>query len=120
MSGVAAQCHCGAITIELSHAPDEITECNCSLCRSYGVIWAYYSAKDVTIEPDPPATDTYAWNGRHVDFHRCAECGCVTHWTPRDPKRDRRGVNANLLPAIIVAAARLRHLDGADSSEYLD
>lgn len=118
--GAVAHCHCGLVTITLAHAPTEITECNCSLCRSYGVLWAYYSADDVVLSPDPPQTDTYSWNGRHVDFHRCHCCGCVTHWTPRDPDRQRRGINARLLPTKIVEAARLRHRDGANTGEYID
>ncbi len=115
-----ASCHCGAIRIRFANAPTEVVECNCSLCRKYGVLWTYCSASDLTISPESPATDTYAWNGRHVDFHRCATCGCVTHWTPRTGRRDRRGVNARLLPADTIANARLRHKDGADTGKYLD
>ena len=115
-----AACHCGAITITLAQPPAEFTECNCSLCRSYGVLWAYYSAADVSISPDPPLTDSYSWNGRHVDFHRCANCGCITHWTPRDPDREKRGINARLLPVEVMTAARLRHRDGAGTGAYLD
>lgn len=102
----------------MDRPPAEVVECNCSLCRSYGVIWAYYPASEVTVHAAP--TDTYTWNGRHVDFHRCANCGCVTHWLPRDLTRERRGVNTRLLPVAILATARLRHRDGAGSGEYLD
>lgn len=115
-----ATCHCGAVVLLLAAWPTEVTECNCSLCRSYGVLWAYCSANDILNIPDPSLTDIYAWNGRHVDFHRCRTCGCVTHWLPRDKGRDRRGLNARLLPVDVVAAARLRHRDGAGSGEYLD
>ncbi len=115
-----ATCHCSAVTIVLAKAPTEVTECNCSLCRRYGVIWAYYPAGEIAVNPDPAPTDTYAWNGRHVDFHRCDQCGCVTHWMPRDLTRDRRGINARLLPPDVLAAAKVRHLDGADTGKYLD
>lgn len=115
-----ATCHCGSVTLSLAAWPTEVTECNCSLCRSYGVIWAYRSAKDILRLPDPALTDTYAWNGRHVDFHRCGNCGCVTHWLPRDKRRDRRGINARLLPVDVLAGARLRHRDGAGTRKYLD
>jgi hypothetical protein len=84
-TGAVASCHCGAVTIALANRPAEITECNCSLCRKTGVLWAYCSAGEMSISPDPPPTDTYAWNGRHVDFHCCRHCGCVTHWLPRAP-----------------------------------
>jgi hypothetical protein len=119
-TSTVATCHCGAITISLATRPTEVTECNCSLCKSYGVLWAYYSAEDVVVSPNPPPTETYAWNGRNVDFHRCKNCGCVTHWTPRNPNRDRRGINARLLPPEVLAAAKLRHRDGAVTGKYLD
>ena len=85
-----------------------VRHCNCSLCWKYGVLWAYHPIAEVSIRPDPPATDTYAWNGRNVDFHRCRTCGCVTHWLPRRPGRDRMGVNARLLDPEILAAAKRR------------
>lgn len=116
---LSMSCHCGAVVISLAADPTEVTDCNCSLCRSYGVLWAYYPADDVSVSPEAP-TDTYAWNGRHVDFHRCHSCGCVTHWTPRDDGRDRRGVNARLLPPDRLSRARVRHRDGAGTGKYLD
>lgn len=115
-----AVCHCGAIEIAVAAGPAEVTDCNCSLCRSYGVLWAYYPVSGIVALPEPALTDTYAWNGRHVDFHRCRQCGCVTHWLPRDPSRDRRGINARLFPAAVLAAARVRHRDGAATGKYLD
>lgn len=109
-------CHCGAVELELASAPDEITECNCSLCRRYGVRWAYYSLAQVRIQGN---TDNYQWDGCSLEFHRCQQCGCLTHWAARD-LRDRLGINANLLEPAVFAQARLRHLDGAVSEEYLD
>ena len=115
---IKATCHCGLICISLSLIPDELTKCNCSLCRSYGVVWAYYTASDIVVSEGP--TDTYAWNGKHVDFHRCHTCGCLTHWTPRDKSRDKRGVNANLIPVKLLTSFRIRHRDGAGDAGYLD
>ena len=119
-TGPIASCHCGAVNIVLPHAPSVVVECNCSLCRRYGVRWVYYDASELTGLPEPGTTDSYAWNGKHVDFHRCRTCGCVTHWAPRSASRITRGINARLLPEAVVAAARLRHKDGAGSGKYLD
>lgn len=113
---ITATCHCGAVAITLATAPTELTRCNCSLCRSYGVVWAYYEEPDVTV-PDGIETDTYAWNGRNVDFHRCRQCGCVTHWVPRQPSRKARGINANLMPADRIATVPIRHRDGANAGK---
>ncbi len=116
---ITATCHCGAVKIMLAEPPAEVTDCNCSLCRSYGIIWAYYDHEKVSV-PDGIATDTYAWNGRNVDFHRCRVCGCVTHWVPRDASRKRCGVNANLMLPEVIATARVRHRDGVGSGKYID
>ena len=38
---IRASCHCGAVCLEIDAAPAEVTECNCSICRRYGGLWAY-------------------------------------------------------------------------------
>lgn len=121
MSALRATCHCGTVSLILDRVPDAVTECTCSICRRYGVLWAYYSPAEVRLEPPDAATESYSWGDRSLAFHRCVSCGCVTHWAPlagRD--QGRMGVNARLLPLEIVAAARLRHLDGAVTERYLD
>lgn len=118
--GTAASCHCGAVTISFAKRPIEVTECNCSLCRSYGAVWIYCDAGEIDVSPNPTPTETYAWNGRNVDFHRCGNCGCVTHWLPRVALRRDRGVNARLLPPDVLAAAKVRHRDGAGAGDQAD
>jgi hypothetical protein len=46
---IVASCHCGAVLLEITEAPPEITDCNCSICRRYGVLWAYYSPRQVVV-----------------------------------------------------------------------
>jgi hypothetical protein len=65
-------------------------------------------------------TATYRWGDRSLELHHCPACGCTTHWTPTDPALDRMGVNARLMDPAVVAAARIRPLDGADTWKYLD
>ena len=113
-------CHCGAVHFKLDLGPDTITDCNCSICRRYGVLWAYYQPKQVTIAPPMGATDIYMWDDRAVEFHRCKTCGCLTHWAPVDQAIDRMAVNARMLEPDVLAIARVRRLDGAVTGEYLD
>jgi hypothetical protein len=119
-AAISLRCHCGAVTVTLAQAPATVVDCNCSLCRRYGVLWAYYERSDILTLPDSGLTQTYAWNGRNVDFHRCAACGCVTHWVPRAASRTTLGINARLLEPAVLASARLRHRDGAGSGKFLD
>ncbi|HEY3776588.1 MAG TPA: GFA family protein [Rhizomicrobium sp.] len=117
---IESSCHCGAVKLEIAEAPETVTDCNCSICRRYGVLWAYYSPKDVRIVADTNATDIYVWDDRSLEFHRCRHCGCVTHWAPVDKSTDRMGVNARLMAPEILAAARVRRLDGANTWQFLD
>jgi hypothetical protein len=112
-----ASCHCGAVRIEVETAPTTLTSCNCSICRRLGSLWAYYPPAQVRVAGD---TATYRWGDGDIDFHHCPTCGCTTHWTPVDPGRDRMGINVRLMDPAVVAAARIRHLDGADTWTYLD
>jgi hypothetical protein len=115
---VTATCHCGGVTMVLAEPPTTVTECNCSICRRYGVLWAYYRPEQVTTLG---VTDTYRWGDRSLAFHRCAICGCVTHWAPEGGRApDRMGINARLLDLETLAAARVRHLDGAGTERYID
>jgi hypothetical protein len=83
-------------------------------------LWAYYTPDQVRVLPPDPPTSVYVWNGRTTEFHHCQICGCVSHWSPVDRERNRMGVNARLMDPEIVAGARVRHLDGANTDEYID
>ncbi|HEY1991659.1 MAG TPA: GFA family protein [Gammaproteobacteria bacterium] len=116
---VVASCHCGKVTLELEAAPQQVTSCNCSICRRYGTLCAYYRPSQVRVSGE---TDTYRWGDKSIAFHRCTDCGCVTHWTAVDPKidQDRMGVNARMLAPELLAQARVRRFDGADTWGFLD
>jgi hypothetical protein len=117
---IRASCHCGAVSLEIDAAPVEVTDCNCSICRRYGVLWAYYPLAQVRQLPADAETDVYMWDDRAIGFHRCRACGCVTHWAPVDRRQDRMGVNARLMAPEVLAQARVRHLDGANTEQYVD
>lgn len=117
---IAASCHCGAVRFEVGAAPTELTSCNCSICRRTGALLAYYPPRDVRFTPAPPATDVYMWGDRMLEFHRCKTCGCFTHWSAVDTTYDRMGVNARMMEPSVLAAARVRRFDGADTWKFFD
>jgi hypothetical protein len=118
---ISTTCHCGSVTIEVAHAPSVLTNCDCSICRRYGTLWAYYQGNEVQISCKEGTTSTYAWGKRSLRFVRCNVCGCVTHWEPTDPKRGPRvGVNARNFEPSQIGNVRIRRLDGADTEKYLD
>ena len=118
---LTATCHCGAVKVEVPRRPRRLTNCNCSICRRYGTLCAYYKRSEVRVVSAPGATDEYAWGDRSLKFVRCHACGCVTHWEGVEPKEDgKMGVNARNFEPGAVKSARIRLLDGASTWKYLD
>lgn len=111
---IEGSCHCGAVHIAVARAPTKVTDCNCSICRRLGVLWAYCSPSEVTLTAAPEAMVVYSHGDRTIGFHHCRTCGCVSHWRSLGERPDdRMGVNARLLAPEILAAASVRKLDGA-------
>ncbi len=110
---IDGSCHCGAARFQAASAPEEVTDCNCSICRRYGALWAYYRGSSVTLA-DAGATEAYI-PGEQNEFHRCRTCGCVTYWVLRDGSNARVGVNARLFDPAVLTDVRVCHLDGADT-----
>ena len=117
---LTATCHCGAIKVEVPREPETLTECNCSICRRYGVLWAYYGDVEVTLTAAPGATDDYAWGDKSLKFIRCKCCGCVMQWKSLTVGPDSNtGVNARNFEQSIIGKVPVRRLDGADTWEYI-
>jgi hypothetical protein len=118
---LTAKCHCGSVRIEVPRRPRRLTSCNCSICRRYGALWAYYKAADVRVVAARGATAKYLWGDKSIAFVRCASCGCVMHWqAARRRAGDRKGVNARHFEPSEISEVRVRHLDGASSWKFLD
>lgn len=113
---LAASCHCGALRIEIPAPPTEITNCNCSICRRLGALWAYYPAEQVRVHGHPEHTHTYVQGDRTLRVVRCRSCGCTTHWEPLEPKPGAKlGVNVRNFDPELIGRVRMRLLDGADT-----
>ena len=116
-----ASCHCGAVRLEIARKQRQLTECNCSICRRYGALWAYYSHKTVRVVCARNATATYTWRNGTLEFFHCRTCGCVTHHERGKKRPDSTvAVNARLMEPDAIAAIRVRRLDGASARKSLD
>ncbi len=117
---LSTTCHCGAVKIEVPRRPRSLTNCDCSICRRYGTLWAYYKKTEVKITAEPGATSAYAWGRKTLNFVRCNVCGCITHWEPVVPERGTRmGVNARNFEPAQLGRVRIRLLDGAVTERYV-
>ena len=111
---LTAACHCGAVRIRVERAPATVTRCNCSICRRYGALWAYYSARTVRIEARKGGLSSYSWRRKVRAYFRCSRCGCVTHYKYRKKwGQGTVGVNAVNFEPDALEGVRIRRLDGA-------
>ena len=100
--------------MEVPAAPTSVSDCNCSICRRYGVRWAYYPASQVRVHTTPDATDAYVWGSKVLRFVRCRNCGCVTHWERIEPvEGSKMGVNARNFASGVLESVSVKQLDGA-------
>ena len=112
-------CHCGAVIWHMVIVPEGATACNCTVCRRYGVLWAYdYEDQGIRV-----AGETQAYiRGRSVEFHFCPKCGCVAYWRAQQAGEDgqrRIAVNLRLAQPEAVAKIPIDHFDGLDKFEDL-
>lgn len=118
---IESTCHCGAVRLAIPRAPEAVTNCNCSVCRRYGTLWAYFDAPEVRIEAAAGALQSYTTGAATLSFVRCAGCGCVTHWSPIPGRRrnQRMGVNVRMFDPRQLGPFRIRFLDGADTEAFV-
>ncbi len=114
-------CHCGAIRIDVSEPPQSLIDCNCSICRRNGALWAICLAGTVQVTGHPEHTTAYIWGAKTIMTLRCSSCGCVTHWESLHPdSAGTLGVNMRNFDPEEIKAIGIRRFDGAETWSYLD
>jgi hypothetical protein len=116
---IRAACHCTEVRLEIEKAPSWVLDCNCTLCRRYGALWAYYKPGQVSVVQGAGATDTYVWGDKMIAFHRCKACGCIVYMTALDADPPRIfGVNTRMMPTLDPAKVPLRQIDNSHSGFF--
>jgi hypothetical protein len=101
----------------------KLTQCNCSICRRYGALWAYQQRKALTIRSARASLRSYAWGRKQYEFFHCAICGCVTHYEQEEKQPDGSDMAAvnmrNVADPASIADLPIRLLDGDGSWKVL-
>jgi hypothetical protein len=112
---IHGSCHCGAVRWQFEGTPESATACNCTVCRRYGVLWAYgFEGQGIDVSG---ATRAYV-RGDSIEFHFCPACGCVAYWraqSARDDGSRRIAVNLRLTEPEPIARLPIDHFDGLDT-----
>ena len=117
---IKGSCHCGGINWSFDGIPDGATACNCTVCRRYGVLWAYdYDGERIKTSG---STQAYMWGNKTLGFHFCPNCGCVAYWRAFKPDAEGRlriAVNLRLAEPDDVAQIPIDHFEGLVSFQDL-
>lgn len=115
------KCHCGNVDLIIPKLTFNGTSCNCSICSRYAAIWGYFKESDVSVKVGKLGMSSYAHGDKMINFNRCNQCGCVTHYTSTSSSESTRlAVNYRMFDANVLKEVNIKQFDGADSWIYLD
>jgi hypothetical protein len=118
---IEGSCHCGAVVFRITNPPQWLTECNCTLCRRVGALWAHVDISEVEIISDAGATTSYIQGDKTLATHTCNTCGCTTHWENLTPgTASHMAVNFRMCSPVDVSRLPIRKFDGFDTWRYLN
>ncbi len=116
-------CHCGAVTIEMQRPIRKMTQCNCSICRRYGALWAYQQRKAVRVIAAKGALKAYTWGKGELEFFHCSKCGCTMHYERSERRADGSDMSAvnmrNIDDPSRISNLPIRLFDGAGTWKVL-
>jgi hypothetical protein len=105
-------------------APSWVLDCNCSICRRYGALWAYRrdriagSELDITLLQGASEIEAYVWGDRMIGFWRCKGCGCLTHHTALAKPERIRAVNARMFVHFDPRSVTIHRSDSAHTGWF--
>jgi hypothetical protein len=120
---VRGRCHCGAVDWRFDGEIPDATICNCTICRRYGVLWAYdYDGHGIHVDDPNGVLTAYSRGSRSLSFNFCRVCGNLVSWRANAPGADGRtriAVNLRLAEPADVAQVPLQRFDGLHSFDDL-
>jgi hypothetical protein len=111
-------CQCGDVRISVAALPPFVHDCNCTLCRKTGALWAYHHPSEVTVSGTTTSYQRRDKPEPGVSVHFCPTCGATTHFalTPAAIAvhgNVQLGVNLRLADEAALAGVEVRYPDGA-------
>ena len=115
---ITGTCHCGRVSITIPRTPEQVTQCNCSLCSKTGFRGVYFGSDEIAIEGEFDSYVRTDLKQAYLANHRCKTCGILTHWTLlSDQPHDRVGVNARLIDEALLKDVPIKEVDGRSWDE---
>ena len=106
-------CHCGAVAFEVEGELEQVTECNCSICRRKGSLLWFVPRSQLRLLTPEENLATYTFNTQMIHHRFCPKCGIH----PFAESTDRDGnpmaaINVRCLDEVDPATLEARQFDG--------
>lgn len=114
MTTYQGSCHCGKIAYEVTGDPQQVLECNCSICSRKGYQLWFVPAADVKLKTPESDISIYTFNKHVIKHSFCDTCGCSTFGRAPNPKtgEDTYAINVRCVPEIDASKLKVIHYDG--------
>src|SRR5262245_37880030 len=104
-------CHCGRVRFEVDGAPQEIVECNCSICSRKGYLHWIVPRAAFRLVSGAEELSTYRFGTGTAQHHFCRHCGVASFYVPRSHP-DGIDVNVRCLDEVDPSTLRVLKFDG--------
>ncbi|MGH8692686.1 MAG: GFA family protein, partial [Burkholderiales bacterium] len=82
-------CHCGRIAFEVEGSPEEVLECNCSICSRKGSLLWFVPRDNLRLLTPEEQISTYMFNKHTIKHRFCPNCGIQPFGEATDPAGNR-------------------------------
>src|SRR4051812_47461593 len=104
-------CHCGRVRFRVSAALENVTRCNCSICRKKGFLHLIVPPAQFELLAGRDDLAVYEFNTKTAKHQFCRHCGVHPFYVPRsDP--DKIDVNVRCLDGVDPNALEVDTFDG--------
>jgi hypothetical protein len=109
----AGGCHCGRVSYEVTTDLAQVMECNCSICRKRGALWAFMPAEQFVLRAGADALADYQFGKKRLHHPFCPSCGVGSF--SRGAGQDGRemiAVNVRCLEEVDLGSLKRLPFDG--------
>ena len=111
MKKFRGSCHCQAVKFEIDTELEELTTCDCSICRRRNALMVKVHESAMRIVSGEEALSTYTFHTHTAQHYFCRVCGIYPFHRKRVAP-DHYGVNVNCLENFDPAGIPVRATDG--------
>lgn len=108
-------CHCGQVEFEVEGEPEQVMDCNCSICSRKGsLLWFVPREKMLLLSSEQALTD-YAFGDRTIKHYFCPTCGIHPFGEGVDPQGNMMAaINVRCLEDLDFSELLVQHFNGRD------